>query len=330
MVSTLNHEWANSNAFIASVLPHLDDRSLIIALAIKVSNDIPLEDAPSALTAFEDAYALASSARLEDLLEELSRLHARLSQTPELAIERMRDYLAEHPRHGSNEIARARLLHNLGVQESSVSGGLRGMDNLRQARSVFTRHGLNFSAYSAVSQSICEIAQGRAAEAIEMLIDAQCLCREQYDIFGVLNNLAICFLCTGQADKALAALNRAEAIVVNGSSIVDDKIMLHSLYLNKSVAHLLLEHYEDAQVAFDKVPRVNFARHEEARIARYERVAEAVSTKNAAFPIENNNFEQRTWAFSRYNISLFPLSFYDFPFSLLSFDEVGSLLSVEN
>ena len=212
----------------------------------------------------------------------------------------------------------------------SISGGQNGMQNLSKARAVFTRHGLNYAAYSAVSQSICDISRGCAAEAIEMLVDAQCLCREQYDIFGVLNNLAVCFLLAGQIESAIATLGRAENIVINGDLIVEDKIMLHSLYLNKCVAHLLNENYEAAQTALEKIPRVKFARNMEARQARYERVSQAVLTRNSSLPIENQNYELSTWAFSRYNISLFPLSFYDFPFTLLSFEEVETLLSFEN
>lgn len=88
------------------------------------------------------------------------------------------------------------------------------MESLSRARGIFTRHGLNYAAYSAVSQSICDISQGRAEEAIEMLVDAQCLCREQYDLFGVLNNLAVCFLLKGRVREAIASLGRAENIVV--------------------------------------------------------------------------------------------------------------------
>ena len=92
MTLTLCHDWAGSNTLISSSLPHLDSRSLIISLSIKISNDIPLEDSASALTAFEDAVALATLEGYDDLLIELCRLHARLSKTPELAIEKMRDF----------------------------------------------------------------------------------------------------------------------------------------------------------------------------------------------------------------------------------------------
>lgn len=85
-----------------------------------------------------------------------------------------------------------------------------------------------------------------------------------------------------------------------------------------------------ARVAFDKIPAVSFARNGEARQRRYERVAEALLAKDPSFPVENCNYDLQDWAFSRYNISLFPLSFYDFPFALLSIAEVETLLSIES
>gem|GEM_PF-6235534 len=145
-----------SNDLIDQSLPDQDPRSAVVALAVRIANDIPLEKETQARTSFEDALAMAKLWGLVDLEEELVRLNAKLVSPPELAIERMRDHLATPP---STEVGRARLIHNLGVQEMLVSDGQEGGERLWKAREVFARHGLSFAAYSAVSLAVAEVAR---------------------------------------------------------------------------------------------------------------------------------------------------------------------------
>ena len=319
-----HNEKIASNEIIDQNLVNLDPRSAVIALAIRIANDVPLEMEDRARTSFEDALAMAKLHGFIDLEEELVRLNAKLVSPPELAIERMRDHLSVPP---AMEVGRARLVHNLGVQEMLISNGRYGIERLQEARGVFARHGLSFVAYSAVSLSVGEVARGQIDQAREILVDAQCLCREQYDLFGVMNNLSACFLLLDENDKALESLERAKAVLNRSTIPLVDSVLDSCLHQNMALAFLKIGRYDAAEAVIGKVKTPRFARCVTEREARLHAIKSAISLKNHDIELENTEYDESSWMYTRFLPNLTTLSFYDYPFYVIPEDELSSLIS---
>lgn len=324
------NDRTKSNSVIDEILFKLDNRSAAIALALKVTNDIPLQQRDSAREAFEEAIAIASLNDMPDIHEELIRLEGKLAPEPELAIERMRDQLAAPVGDQLGEISRARLIHNLGVQEMLISDCSMGMERLVQARTTFEKHGSNYAAYSAVSQSVFEIGSGRLNNAIDILIDAQCLCREQYDHFGILNNLGAAYLLKGNIERALSSFETSGATLQQAEHALNDPILTSCLHQNRSLAFLKLGQFDAAAREISRVPELLFARMGVERSTRLERIISAIDRKDTHFPLSNDLYARRSWMYTKYNVNLLTLSFYDFPFSIISHEEILMLHSIEN
>lgn len=324
MVSYQKNQFALSNQIIAEALAagNLDDRSIAVSLSVKIANDIPEGAAESALAAFEDAMALAIAKDMDDLREEFIRLYARLTPAPLLAIERMRDFNSQCK--GSNEIARARLLHNLGVLEMVTTDAACGGEHLKLARSVFTKYDLNYAAYSAATQAIIEVATGRIDDAISLLIDAKCLCREQYDLCAVINNYAACLLVAGEYEKCLTELIKMEEALTSPQPL-GDPIICAALHENRALAYLKLQNFSAARIALNKAPGIKFPSFSRERGARALRLRQAIEYEDASFPVVNERYEPGALPYNKFNATFLTLSFFDYPFSLFSKEEIEAL-----
>ncbi|MFT0533273.1 hypothetical protein ACMHYJ_10680 [Castellaniella hirudinis] len=313
-----------SNALIDGCLSDLDPRSAVVALAIKIANDIKLDHKEQAWVFFEDAVARAARFGFADLSEELARLNAKLVSPPELAIERMRDHLAQPAATG---VGQARLAHNLGVQEMLISDGVEGVGRLQAAQEIFQRDNPVSVTYSAVCLAVADVARGEIDQAIERLVDAQCLCREQYDRFGMLNNLGCCFMLVGNHEKAKNALEEAGKILMASPIPLGDRLLHNCLYENMALVYLKLGRFTTAHEKIERVVPLQFARRLAEREARHSAIKAAITRRDQAIGLEKKDYDKAAWLYTRFLPNLMTLSFYDYPFHVISQDEVVSLQS---
>jgi|AGTN01.3.fsa_nt_gi hypothetical protein len=158
-----------------------------------------------------------------------------------------------------------------------------------------------------------------------LLVDAQCLCREQYDLFGVLNNLGCCFLIAGNAEKALEALERADTVLTQSSIPLTDAVLESCLHQNAALAHLKLGNFQSAEAEIEKVKSPGFAHRLEERETRLSTIKEAIVRRDGTVSLENTNYDRAAWLYTRFLPNFMTLSFYDYPFSVISEDELASL-----
>lgn len=321
MVDTLHHRFEASNQKIADALVNLAPRDVVVGLAIQIANDVPLQNDDRAREALVSAEAIARQSGMLDLEEELARLHAKLASEPHVAIEVMRDFLSTH-QSWSSEITRARFIHNLGVQEMLLTRAEQGTDRLREARTIFERHGLNFAAYSAVSQSVAEVADKNFDQAAELLLDGLCLCQEAYDLVSVLNNLGAIRLLQGDYTSSTEFLQRALGAFSADGDPLKDPILLNAVRQNLALSSLKLSDWGSANEHLNASPPISFARGISVREVRQNRISEAIRDKNSNFPLINPAGSKETWMYGDFNVSFLTLSFYDFPFILIAPEEI--------
>lgn len=326
MVDTLHHRFDASNEKLAEVFADLAPRAAIVALAIQIANDVPLQNEDRAREALISGEALARQSDMSDLEEELARLHAKLSPEPHAAIEMMRDFLSAH-KSWSSEIAYARFTHNLGVQELLTTRAEMGSDRLREARTIFEQHGLNFAAYSAVSQSVVEVAHNHFEQAAELLLDGLCLCQEAYDLVSLLNNLGAIRLLQGDYDVAAETLQRALAAFSTDGDPLEDPILLNAVRQNLAICSLKIGNFDAAQSHLDAMPPVSFARCMKVREERLQRISKAICDRDTEFSLTNAPGPEACWMYGDLNVSFLTLSFYDFPFVLIAPEDVEEFVN---
>lgn len=322
MVDTLHHRFEDSSEKLMEIFAGLPSRDAIVALAIQIANDVPLQNEVRAREALASGEAMARQSEMPDLEEELARLHAKLSSEPKLAIEVMRDFLSSH-KSWSSDITYARFIHNLGVQELLTTRAESGPDRLREARTIFEQHGLNFAAYSAVSQSVAEVAGKRLDQAAELLLDGLCLCQEAYDLVSLLNNLGAIRLLQNKFNSADEFLQRALGAFSADGNPLEDPILLSAVRQNLALCALKLGNFDDAQNHLDAAPPVSFARFVQVRQERLQRISQAIRNQDENFALTNPPGPKDSWMYGDFNVSFLTLSFYDFPFVLVAPEEIG-------
>jgi len=326
MISYGLNRFPESNSIIRELFPDLDPRSQIIAMAVVAANHAAMDNYSAARDAFMQAYELARQHEAEDLVEELARLHGRMARQQELGIAQMQDYLARKGENWCNAVAKARFIHNLGVQQILVSRGQVGLDLLAEARTTFEQYGLSFAAYSAVSQAVAYMARHNVNEAVDLLLDAKSICRDSYERFGVDNNLGICFALCGKLADAAQAFQRAADVLYDANAPLEDPLLRANAHHNLAAVALASGDFEEASAQFRRIPHVKEARHNEFRLHRQDDLGRAILQKNRKFPLSKpSSGPDHLWYFQDYNLCLMTLSFYDFPFTVLSQAEVDAL-----